>query len=97
MEPNFVMNKTVLFGLSAVILIFGISHNASADLASSMLGSSIVKCSMTKDGIKCTVPNYKDPPSTPTTKTAWNGQSKALPLPPGMLPIKKIKKLASVL
>lgn len=95
------MNKIILFGLSAVILIFGISHNAAADLASSMLGSNVVKCAMTKNGIKCTVPNYVDPPSTtPTTKTAWKGDmSKVLPVPPkgGMIPIKKIKPLASVL
>ena len=89
------MHKIILFGLSAAILIFGISHNAAADLASSMLGSNMVKCAMTKNGIKCTVSNFVDPPSTaPTTKTV----SKVLPLPPsGGLPIKKVKKLASVL
>ena len=94
------MYKIILFSLSAAILIFSISHNASADLASSMLGSNMVKCAMTKNGIKCTVPNFVDPPSTvPTTKTAWKVDvSKVLPVPPsGGLPIKKVKKLASVL
>ena len=93
------MHKIILFGLSAAILIFGISHNAAADLASSMLGSNMVKCAMTKNGIKCTVPNFVDPPSTPVTKITSNGDiSKVLPIPPsGGLPIKKVKKLASVL